>query len=63
MSSEEFARIVAHTSSHTPALGELSADSQLLEVVLSDNTLLTRLEQVAVFMNLAISGITPMPKG
>ncbi|KAK4336852.1 hypothetical protein RND71_043401 [Anisodus tanguticus] len=40
-----------------------SASGQMLGVMLSDNSLLSKLEQVAIFMNLAIPGITNIPKG
>lgn len=64
MSAEEFSRVVAQTSGHSMASSDFASDSQLLsDVMLSENTLLTRLEQVALFMNLSIPGITPVPKG
>lgn len=63
MTNEEFSRLIAQTSGHTLAGSELAGDGPLLDVMLSENSLLTRLEQVAVFMNLAIPGITAIPKG
>ena len=44
-------------------LSSPSASGQMLGVLLSDNTLLSKLEQVATFMNLAIPGIVLVPKG
>lgn len=44
-------------------LSSPSASGQMLGVMLSDNTLLSKLEQVATFMNLAIPGIILVPKG
>jgi hypothetical protein len=64
MTAEEFSRIVAQTSGHSMASADFASDAQLLsDVMLSENTLLTRLEQVAVFMNLSIPTITSVPKG
>ena len=64
MSNEEFSRVIAQTSGHSLVTDDLTPEGQLLsDVMLSENTLLTRLEQVAIFMNLAIPGITSLPKG
>lgn len=57
MSSEEFTRIISQTTVNpVPKEGENS----YLPI---ENTFLNKNEQIAIFMNLAIPGIVPIPKG
>ena len=61
MSSEEFARVVSQTSIGTASSGELDGGS---EVNIDGNpSFLTKNEQIAIFMNLAIPAIVPISKG
>lgn len=57
MSSEEFSRVVSQTTVNpVPKEGN---DETYLPI---ENTFLNKNEQIAIFMNLAIPGIVPIPK-
>lgn len=61
MSAEEFARVVSQTSISASSTGdegegEMTADG-------ASASFLTKNEQIAVFMNLAIPAIVPIQKG
>ncbi len=58
MSSEEFARVVSQTSVATVPK-ETIEDAYIP----AENTFLNKNEQISIFMNLAIPGIMPVPKG
>lgn len=58
MSSEEFARVVSQTTVN-PVPKEGGEETYLP----IENTFLNKNEQIAIFMNLAIPGIVPIPKG
>ena len=60
MSAEEFARVVSQTSLGTASSGDESAHDERMEITAS---FLTKNEQIAIFMNLAIPAIVPVSKG
>lgn len=77
MSNEELARVISQTSSSTAMVGggasvlkhQDSEDTEAgmvppsVPVVLGENSFLNKNEQIALFMNLAIPGIVPVPRG
>lgn len=59
MSNEEFARVISQTSANiVPGIKDSIDESMQTE-----NSFLNKNEQIAIFMNLAIPGIMPAPKG
>ena len=69
MTAEEFARVVSQTTMSSPG-GEFSENNGINDGKSSAGgngelnfpSFLTKNEQIAVFMNLAIPGIVPIPK-
>lgn len=63
MSNEEFCRILAQTTSHAGG-GNVNEDGEEHPASThNDNSLLNKDEKISIFMNLAIPGITPVPRG
>lgn len=62
MSNEEFCRILAQTSSQAGGNTNQDGEEHLMNPNI-DNSLLSKDEKISVFMNLAIAGITPVPRG
>ena len=60
MSAEEFARVVSQTSMGSTSSGDESGSDSNIE---SNASFLTKNEQIAIFMNLAIPAIVPIQKG
>lgn len=66
MSAEEFARVVSQTSmgalagSHSMENGDSGTEDQKGSI--ENATFLSKVEQIAIFMNLAIPAIVPVPK-
>ncbi|XP_053201158.1 uncharacterized protein LOC128386188 isoform X1 [Panonychus citri] len=70
MSNEEFCRVIAHTTSTTNTISSDSDEVQQSNQQQSNNqsndvnnSILSKDEKISIFMNLAIPGITPVPKG
>lgn len=67
MSAEEFARVVSQTSmgalagSHSLENGD-SAGAEDQKGSIENATFLSKVEQIGIFMNLAIPAIVPVPK-
>ena len=60
MSAEEFARVVSQTSMGAQSSGDDSTGDAGAN---SNESFLTKNEQIAIFMNLAIPAIVPIQKG
>lgn len=59
MSNEEFCRAISQTTS--PSSNQISEDQTSQSG--QENSLLTKDEKISIFMNLAIPGITSLPRG
>lgn len=68
MSAEEFARVVSQTSmgalagSHSMENGGGESSGEEAKGSIENATFLSKVEQIAIFMNLAIPAIVPVPK-
>lgn len=66
MTAEEFSRVVSQTTMSTPSIDENGSSDGKNGIDCGNNlntpSFLTKNEQIAIFMNLAIPGIVPIPK-
>ncbi|CAG2106132.1 unnamed protein product [Medioppia subpectinata] len=61
MSAEEFARVVSQTTQNT--VPKENSDEQQPSYLPAENAFMSKGEQIAIFMNLAIPGLVPIAKG